>query len=517
MATETKAQGRRSGLSQSVILVVLAFMGVVASFTYNCLSLKPMPYQPTEADLAARHIDIDSHALATTLSRIIQLRTVSNAAYSESLHLPPEAAEETLRVHEVLKEAFPLVHARLKMTLINTYSLLYEWTGSDPELKPMLLMAHTDVVPVEPGTEEQWLYPPFSGAIAEGYVWGRGAIDIKMQVVTILGALERLLEEGFEPKRTIFAAFGHDEEVGGLFGAKRIVEHLQERGVRLDVVVDEAGFVGKGMCIIPGLDPNITIAAIGTAEKGYASVELVAEVTGGHSAIPDPKGNALTVIAEAVNRLQRNQMPLMWQSPVPETFRVLAPYFSFWQRFAFANAHVLQPLLLRGLAADASSNAMVRTTAAPTMFQAGVKENVVPAKARAVVNFRLIQGTSVADVVAHVQKQVNDDRVKISLLPEGIGPTEPSPVTPTTGPQYEAIESAIRRVYGFDVVTVPMIVRGATDSRHYIPICDRVFRFTAINATIDDMKTIHGKNERISVRNLESGVLFYRQFIQLLQ
>ena len=211
--------------------------------------------------------------------------------------------KEFLALHEYLKETFPKVHSGLTKETINDYSLLYTWKGSDETLKPILLMAHLDVVPVEPASEADWQHPPFEGQIQDGYIWGRGALDDKAGVMGLLEAVETLLAEGFRPKRTIYLAFGHDEELGGPNGAAKIAELLLSRKVELDYVLDEGLIIANG--ILPVSKP---VALIGIAEKGFVSLELSVETEGGHSSMPPPN-TAIGILSEAVNKLEEGQMP----------------------------------------------------------------------------------------------------------------------------------------------------------------------------------------------------------------
>jgi carboxypeptidase PM20D1 len=207
-------------------------------------------------------------------------------------------------LHRFLEESFPQVHHSLKREVIEEYSLLYTWQGTDASLAPALFAGHIDVVPVESGTETEWQYPPFEGCVEEGYIWGRGALDDKVAVLGLLEAAEALLARGFQPHRTIYLAFGHDEEVGGTYGAKRIAALLQQRGVRLEFALDE------GLAVTEGIIPKVSkpVAMVGIAEKGYLCLELSAESRGGHSSMP-PSETAIGILSAAITRLERHPMP----------------------------------------------------------------------------------------------------------------------------------------------------------------------------------------------------------------
>src|SRR5712692_11456707 len=334
---------------------------------------------------------IDRDRAAEHLAAAIRFRTVSHQDPSE------DDRTQFAGLRTFLARTYPKVHRSLVRELVNGDGLLYTWKGADASAKPVLLMAHQDVVPIEPGTEGRWAHPPFGGAIADGFVWGRGALDDKASLVFLMEAVESLLAEGFQPRRTVYLASGFDEEVGGLAGATKIAELLGSRGVRLDYVLDEGRALTQG--IVPDLKQPV--ASIGIAEMGFLSVELVAETEGGHSSRP-PRQTSIGVLAAAIERLERRQLPARLRGAPRLELETLAPSMPFGRRVMLSNLWLFAPLVVRALEQNPTTNSMVRTTTAPTIFQAGVKENVLPSKARAVVNFRILPGDSVAGVLAHV-------------------------------------------------------------------------------------------------------------------
>jgi carboxypeptidase PM20D1 len=225
-------------------------------------------------------------------------------------------------LHRYLQTAFPRVHARLARETVGTHSLLYTWPGSDASLNPILLIGHLDVVPVEPGTQKQWQHDPFGGRIADGFIWGRGAIDNKSAVVGTLEAVEMLLAEDFRPVRTVYLAYGHDEEVGGAAGARQIAALLKARGVELETVLDEGGVIGDG--ILPGIAEPV--ALVGIAEKGFVTIELSTRMAGGHSSLP-PRQSAVGILSAAVARLEANPMAARLEGPDTPTIRADRPKF----------------------------------------------------------------------------------------------------------------------------------------------------------------------------------------------
>lgn len=431
---------------------------------------------------------------------------------AEAIRIPTISHEDSARfdaaafaaMHQLLRARFPRVHARLRREVVGGYSLLYTWPGTDPSLPPVLLMGHMDVVPVEPGTEARWTRPPFAGAVQGGWIWGRGAVDDKSSVLGTLEAVEMLLAEGFAPRRTVLLAYGHDEETGG-HGARQTAALLRGRGVRPWMVVDEGGVIGQGL--MPGVDRPT--ALIGIAEKGFVSVELTARAEGGHSSMP-PRNGSIGRLSAAIQRLESSPMPARLDGAALQLFDRVGPEMPFAQRAVFANLWLTRPLVIRTLSAAPSSDAMVRTTTAPTIFQAGTKENVLPSRARAVVNFRILPGDSVQGVVAHVRRVVNDTAVHVRAM-EGFS-SEPSPVSRTDGQAYGVLERSIRQTAP-DAVVAPYLVLGGTDARHYHGMSDAVYRFLPVRMTPDDLGRIHGTDERISVRDYQSAIRFYRQLL----
>ena len=431
---------------------------------------------------------------------------------AEAIRIPTVSHEDSARFdaaafaafHDLLRTRFPRVHAGLRREVVAGHSLLYTWPGSDPRLPPVLLMGHMDVVPVEPGTEARWTHAPFGGVAQGGFVWGRGAIDNKSSVMGTLEAVEMLLAQGFAPRRTVMLAYGHDEETGGR-GAEAIAALLRGRGVRPEMVVDEGGVIGQGL--MPGVDAPT--ALVGIAEKGFVSVELTAEVRGGHSSMP-PRHGSIGRLSAAIARLEGSPLPARLDGPTLQLFRRMGPELPFAQRAVFANLWLTRPLVIRTLAGAPSSNAMIRTTTAPTIFQAGTKENVLPSRARAVVNFRILPGDSVAGVVAHVRRVVADTSVHVRAM-QGFS-SEPSPVSRTDGEPFRLLERTIRQTYR-EAVVAPYLVVGGTDARHYHALSEHVYRFLPVRMAADDLDRMHGTDERIAVRDYEAAIGFFRQLL----
>lgn len=483
-----------------VLRILLGIAGLIVILlvvvAVNTLRFGPPPLLEI---LSAKDIAIDRDVAANRLAEAIRFRTVS---YGLDTPVPEKAFRG---LHDFIYRKFPMVHETLKREIVNDYSLLYTWEGTDPTLNPILLNAHMDVVPVEPGIEGEWTHPPFSGAVADGYVWGRGAMDMKVSLMGILEAVEYLLDQGFKPERTVYLAFGHDEEIGGRKGAAKIAELLATRGVRLDFSLDEGLVVTHG--IIPGVAKPA--ALIGVAEKGYLTLELTARGEGGHSSRP-PRNTAIGALARAIHRLETNQMPAALKSPMSELFDYLAPEMPFYMRALVANRWLFEPVLLARLARKPVTNATIRTTTAPTMISGGIKENVLPNKATALVNFRLLPGDTIDTVNEHVRAMIDDPHVTVRHV--GVS-RESSPVSDVGSESFAAVAMTVRQVFP-DAVVAPGLVIGGTDSKHYLKIADNSYRFVPMRLTSDDPKRIHGINERIAVDNYAEIIRFYVQLLR---
>lgn len=445
-------------------------------------------------------VAVDNANAAQHLAAALRFRTVSDEDPTRF------DAEEFARLHRFLEEAYPKVHAALTRETIGGFSLLYTWKGRDENLKPIVLMSHMDVVPVEEGTEGRWTEPPFEGRISDNFIWGRGAMDDKTGVIGILESVEMLLSEGFQPRRTIFLAFGHDEEVGGGRGAAKIVELLQSRRVEPEFVLDEGGSITKG--IVPGVAAPVAVVA--TAEKGFVSIELTVDGEGGHSSRP-PRQTAIGILAAAIAKLEEHQMPTRFEGATRRMLEYIGPEMSFGRRMVMANLWLWQPLVIRQFAAAPTTNAVVRTTTAATIFEAGIKDNVLPIRARAVINFRIIPGDTSDAVVAHVRQVIDDSRIRIAKL--GGLSSEPSPESDNASPSFALLARTIREVYP-EVVVAPVVTIGATDARYYVKLSKNIYRFLPLPTEAGDLSRIHGTNERVAVEDFARAIIFYRQLIR---
>ncbi|HMJ52459.1 MAG TPA: M20 family peptidase [Polyangiaceae bacterium] len=483
---------------KKVFLVLFLALGALASvLVVKAFRRSPLP---RVAESSAPGDALNETAIAEHLAAAIRFRTVSHQDPKDD----DRAAFAELR--KFLTATYQRVHVAMTHETVNGDGLLYRWPGTDEAAEPILFLAHQDVVPIEPGTEAKWTHPPFDGAIADGFVWGRGAIDDKGSLICLFEAFESLLAEGWIPARTIWFASGFDEEVGGRLGAKKIAEELRARNVKFAWILDEGGAVTQG--VVPHVER--LVASIAVSEKGYLSLELTTHAQGGHASLP-PRETAIGILAMAIDRLQKNPLPARITPAFEKALEVLAPEMPFAPRLVLSNLWLTSPLILRGASDHPETSAMVRTTTAPTIVQGGVKDNVLPSTARAVVNFRVLPGESIATVMAFVQKVIGDDRVIVAKLERSL--SEPAPFSSTERGGYEVIRATLHDLYP-DAVIVPGVMNGATDSRHFQGLAADIYRFLPTVLAKSDLPRIHGTDERVSVTDLSTTVRAYRGILQ---
>lgn len=432
--------------------------------------------------------------IADRLSRMIQLPTIS--AELDERGMAPFDDFVAL-----LAELYPLTHQRLERERHTDLGLLYRWEGRSAD-DPLLLMAHYDVVPAD--ASDEWTHPPFAGRIADGWVYGRGALDDKGPLLVILEAVENLLAAGFTPERDVYLSFGANEETFG-DAAGTIAAALRERGVIPWLVLDEGGaVVADPLPLVRG-----RFALVGVAEKGVLTVRLTARGAGGHASAPPPF-TAVRRIGRALDRLG------------PRTFAARTPpaISAMLDRFAdraYGIPRVLYRLLASAprltarlfAAAGGELAAFVRTTVAPTMQTGGTAANVLPSQASATVNLRIAVGESVAGTVRRIRRRIADRRVEVTVV-DG---DDPSPQSPVDGPAIDAIAAAVDVAYP-GTVTVPYIMMQATDSRHFHRFCPAVYRFAPLEMSAELRASIHGVDERVRVESLERGERFHRALIE---
>lgn len=471
---------------KKIILLIVAVI-VVVSGVLVLNTLKLSSKQVASENL----VDIDlPEDIFQNLSKGLQYKTIS---FNEEA-IPDSTA--FFGFHRYLQETFPLTHAKLSLDKINSYSLLYTWEGSNPSKKPIILMSHQDVVPVDQPTLDNWEAGPFDGVITDTDIIGRGTLDDKGTLIGLLEAVEKLLEESFVPSQTIYLAFGHDEEVGGSNGAAQIANHLKAKGVNAAMALDEGGFLAENL--IPGI--NSPVAMVNLAEKGFASFRLIVETKGGHSSAP-PKENTIGMLAQAIVDLENNQLPYKLVKPVDSNLEYLGAELPFFKKLAFANPWLFEKPILEALNAH--------TTTAPTIIDGGLKNNVIPTVAEATINFRILPGETIESVKKHIENTISD---KIKVEPVGFL-TNPSPVSSIDSEAYKNLEKTIRDMFPNSIV-VPGLVGGGTDARYFYDISDDVYRFYPIRMGPEGLSRFHGIDEKISKENYKEIIKFSYHLIK---
>lgn len=481
-------------MKTALSLVVAGLTAVLALLAFNTARYGPPPIQ--EVALAPP-LEVKPERLAAQLGGALNIPTVSLES------MPTPRPEVFFQFREYLLSTYPGVENALDVEVIADHSMLLVWTGSDATLDPMLFSAHMDVVPA-PDPEGDWTEAPFSGAVSDGFIWGRGALDMKQSLVGYLEATEALLASGYTPRRTVIFAFTHDEETGSR-GAARIAQVLAERGIALEATLDEGLVITTG--VVPGVDAPV--ATIGIAQKGYLTVELSLSSAGGHSSMP-PATPVASRLARALVRLADNPMPHRIDGAAAEMFRWLSPQLPLHYRVGVANQWLLGGVVARIMSDEPAANAMIRTTAAPTIVEIGEIENVLPQSARAVINFRLLQGDSVQSILAYVEKTIADPGITVRQLGDA---NEPSPVASTESRAFRVLAAATREVFP-DAIIAPSLLVGITDSRNYVTLAKDSYFFLPSRLSGEDLTRIHGTDERIAVSNYADIVRFYTMVLR---
>lgn len=468
---------------------------------------------------AARHPwDAGTAAGSAAVAKLQSLVRIPTVSHRDPARIDTGVFDDFV---ETLMEQFPLLHEHLPRTVVDGHGLLFHWRGRS-RTKPVVLMAHSDVVPVE--DEARWTHPPFGAEVhpvttdpkaAPGQlaIHGRGTLDDKGALVAICEAVEYLLAHGFVPAQDVWLSFGCNEEVSGS-AAVLATEELTRREVQPWFVLDEGGAVASEA--FPGV--GAPIGVVGVTEKGVTSLELSAEGRGGHASTPARNGPTVR-IAKAVAALDASPMPARLPDVTVELFRRMTPHLSGPLRpvlrkvlDAVEISDRVRPLVTRVLvAAGPEAAALARTTFAMTTLSASPALNVIAGRATAGVNIRVMVGDTVADVLAHVRTVIDDPGIRIDIVESN----EPSPASPYTeaDPAFGLISRTIAECFS-DAVPAPYVMMAATDARYFTAICDRVYRFTPFRMTKAQRESIHSYDEHLGVAAFCDGIDWYRRLIE---
>ena len=451
--------------------------------------------------LPDEQVDVDKYR--KDLSDAIQIKTISN------VDVDKVDWNEFKRLHALFEERFPLVYKNLKCEEISLASLLFTWEGKNPDLEPIALLGHQDVVPVAEGTEGDWTHPAFDGVDDGEFVWGRGALDMKNHLIAVLESVESLLAEGFEPERTVYLCFGHDEEIvaAPTSGAGSIAAVLKERGVHLDSVIDEGGAI---LNLHVGNILNKKLAGVGIAEKGYADYRVSVSAKGGHSSQP-PEHTALGALADVIKDIEGHQFKAKMPAFVYELFTKIGKNVSYPARIVTCNLWLLKPLITAVMRKIPPAASLIHTTTAVTMAEGSPAANVLPQKASVTVNFRMMPGVTIKNVEEHIRKCVRNKDIEVEYL-KG---KEASKVSPTDSRSFKILEEICTRT-DRDLLVAPYLVMGGTDAYHYEEVCDNIYRFAPFVMDTKLLLTTHGTDERIPISCMADGLKFFKRYIRMM-
>ncbi len=439
--------------------------------------------------LSEESVQVDADAATAALQQLVRCKTISN----NDPALEDDA--EFQKLIDLLPGLYPKVFEVCTFQQLPDRGLLFRWPGKS-QAAPSVMMAHYDVVPVN---EESWDKPPFDGIIEDGVLWGRGTLDTKVTFNGVLSAANTLIAQGFQPENDIYFAFSGGEEVNGK-GAANIVDYFAEKGIEPALVVDEGGAVVEN--VFPGV--KAPCGLIGIAEKGMMNVCYTTRSGGGHASAP-PIKTPLTTLAKACQNILKKPFKMHVTKPAAEMFDTLGRHSTFGLKVVFANLWLFKPVLdLICRMSGGELNALVRTTTAFTMAQGSNARNVIPAEANLISNMRLNPADTVESATAYLKKVVSDESVEITVLES----FQPSRISRTDCESWDKVAAAVAETWRGCIVS-PYLMVQCSDSRHYGRISDRVYRFSAMDMTAEERKTIHGNNERIRLESIARAVEFY--------
>ncbi|MCQ9639881.1 M20/M25/M40 family metallo-hydrolase [Chryseobacterium sp. WG14] len=483
------------------ILVILIAVLLIKTYTY--------PFKKNTAETGEGWKPVKSDSALIRFSNGIKIPTVSTGSLGEFNYTPFDEFKEYLKI------SYPLVYQNTENFEVNKYGLVFRLKGSNPALEPILFLSHMDVVP--PGdadvknkeenifrpddkvlppvskVAEDWDYSPFAGVVANGRIYGRGAIDMKGMLFSLMESVNNLIKSKQTPQRDIYLAFGFDEEVGGQKGAIQIADYFKKKGLKFDAVYDEGGLImQKGS--VAGIDSDV--AVVGCAEKGFLSAKIKVKGLGGHSSMP-PMESAIGKAAVIMQRLEDDQMKPVITPLIKEFFDNIGGAMPFTSRLAIANQWLLKPVLLSQLTKNNTTNALVRTTTALTMMKGSDGTNVLSPEVEFVVNFRLLPGNTVKDVREHIAKVTQGFDVEVEEIDNT---REASKISPTNTKAYQLIQAGIKEIHPGAIVT-PYLTMAGTDAAKYEIVSKNVYRFMPIKINSSEQQSLHSTNEYLSIEN----------------
>lgn len=499
-----------------LLIVVFAAVLIIKTFTY------PFKKLPNTNETVSVNTTPSDRAIERFAGGI-RIPTISNVVYDDTNFKP----FDEFKLY--LQKVYPRIYEKMDTVTVNKYGLIFHWKGKNSQAKPLLFLSHYDVVPVvgyDPETapidttiifqpndkpiaaidsvQTHWQYPPFSGAVTNGYIYGRGTLDMKGMLFSIMEAADNLIGEGFQPEQDIWIAFGQDEEVSGRQGAVKIAEYFKQQNLSFDAVYDEGGFILGPQAALESVDRPM--ALIGTGEKGFLTVRISVKGTGGHSSIPPLKGS-LVYAAEIIEKLNKEQMPAQIIAPIQGFLDNIGDAMGFGSRLAIANQWALKSVLLNSLTSKPTSNALVRTTTAVTMAKGSDAPNVLSSVSEVTVNFRILPGNTIEEVTNHIKTICEGYDTELEV----VSSREPSAVSPTDTKGYEIMQQSLSQIYP-DAIVTPYITVGGTDAYKYQIVSDHIYRLMPVLINKYEQRLLHNENEQLSLENY-GKMIWYFQYI----
>ena len=472
-----------------ILAVIVVFLAVIL---LRAAAFRP----PAEEKAEYEDVSFDKDRAAENLAQLVRCKTVSFDDHSR------EDDGEFRKLLDLLPSLYPNVFRTCEYTELADRGILFRWKGrSEGAGEPAVLMAHYDVVPVEP---ENWQHDPFGAEIIDGVMWGRGTLDTKVTFNGALFAADTLIAQGFVPKDDVYLAFSGQEEINGR-GAINIVEWFREKGITPSMVVDEGGAVVEN--VFPGVKGACGL--IGIAEKGLMNVTFRLDTNGGHASAPSPH-TPVGRLSKACVDIENHPLPSHLTDPVLKMFDTLGRHSTFLYRIIFANLWCFRPVLdMICKKSGGELNALVRTTTAFTQMSGSLANNVIPPKASMTANVRINPADSSGSVLEYYKNIIRDPEIKAEAIVEA----EPSRISRTDCEGWERVKNAVKGTWKGCIVS-PYLMVQCSDSRHYGPISDRVYKFSAMDLTSEERRMIHGNNERIRLEALMRAVEFYIRLIK---
>lgn len=469
-----------------VLYVILAVLVLLVAV----ILLRTAAFRPkSQGEASYVPVEFDRERTVSNLQRLVRCRTVS---YADAAKEDPAEFEKLIAL---LPELYPHVYEKCTLTRLPDRGLLFYWAGKAHD-EASVMMAHFDVVPVE---EENWKKPPFEGIIEDGVLWGRGTLDTKVTFNGVLTAANHLIAQGFRPEQDVYFAFSGQEEINGP-GAVNIVHWFQEHNINIQLVVDEGGAVVED--VFPGVKQPC--ALIGIAEKGMMNLEYSVSSAGGHASAPKPH-TPVGVLADACCKVENHPFTMHITAPAAKMFDTLGRHSTFLYRMIFANLWLFGGILDNLCKKQGGElNALMRTTVAFTQMQGSKASNVIPPSASMVSNMRLNPADTMDSAMEYIRGVIGNDAVTLRCV-EGMNP---SPISETDCPAWDKVASAVADTWQGSLVS-PYLMVQCSDSRHYGPVSNHVYRFSAMDLTAEERSTIHGNNERIRTEVIGRAVEFY--------